>query len=371
MKILFVLEYFYPYLGGAETLFFSIVEWLVSQWHEVKVVTSRFDTDLPAEEKIWEVTIYRVWKSRYDFLYKATSLCTELSKDVDLIHTSTYTACIPAKIAGMRNKKKVVITIHEIFGDIWYDFKWWKWFVYKAYESLLFKLNFHKYICVSNYVKNMARVNFGLKDGKAITIHNGIDYTKFQEENIDYNKSEEIKDKYNLHNQFIWTFLWRPGRTKGLEYYIQAIPAILEHIPNFRALLIVLESENESKIKFIQSLIQKNGIEDKVNILYDIPYANIAHYMNIGDFVIVPSISEWFGYVAVESCALGKPVVVSDVGSLPEVASWFVNYAKPADSESIAHSIINLYNWYYEEIPFKKFEFTETLDKHIMLYKTI
>ncbi len=371
MKILFVLEYFYPYLGWAETLFFSIVEWLVSQWHKVIVVTSRFDNDLPAKEKIGEVTIYRVWKSRYDFLYKATSLCTELSKDVDLIHTSTYTACIPAKIAGMRSKKKVVITIHEIFWNIWYDFKWWKWFIYKLYEGLLFKLNFHKYICVSNYVKNMARVNFGLDDGKAITIHNGIDYTKFQEENVDLEKTEELKDKYNLHGKFIGTFLWRPGRTKGLEYYIQSIPTILKNIPDFRAFLILLESENEGKIRFIQDLIRENEIEDKVNILYDIPYANIAHYMNIGDFIIVPSISEWFGYVAVESCALGKPVIVSDTASLPEVASGFVNYARPADPESIANSIINLYNGYYENIPSKKFRFTETLGKHIQLYTTI
>lgn len=344
---------------------------MINQWHDVSVITSRFDSDLPEEEQVWEVTIYRVGKSRYDFLYKATRLCTELSKDVDLIHTSTYTACIPAKIAGLRNKKKVVITIHEIFGDIWYDFKGWKWIIYKMYEKMLFKLNFHKYICVSNYVKNMARVNFGLEDGKAVTIHNGIDYTKFQEENINLEKSEEIKEKYDMQDCFIGTFLWRPGRTKWLEYYIQAMPAILEEVPDFKALLILLESENEQKIKFIHQLINDLWLKDRVNILYDIPYANIAHYMNVWDFIIVPSISEGFGYVAVESCALWKPVIVSDVGSLPEVASGFVNYAKPADPESIAKCIINLYNWDYEDIPSKKFEFSQTLDKHIQLYETI
>ena len=39
MKILFVLENFYPNIGGVETLFKSLTEQLVREGHEVMVIT--------------------------------------------------------------------------------------------------------------------------------------------------------------------------------------------------------------------------------------------------------------------------------------------------------------------------------------------
>ena len=39
------------------------------------------------------------------------------------------------------------------------------------------------------------------------------------------------------------------------------------------------------------------------------------------DCVVVPSLAEGFGFSTIEAAAMGKPVIASDAGSLPEVVS--------------------------------------------------
>ena len=71
MKLLFVLEYYYPNIGGVEKLFKSLAEELVVHGHEVTVVTTRFDKKLAARETINGVNIVRLnlrnrFASRYE-----------------------------------------------------------------------------------------------------------------------------------------------------------------------------------------------------------------------------------------------------------------------------------------------------------------
>ena len=57
MKILFILELYYPNIGGIEKLFKSLAETLAGQGHEVTVITTRFRKDLPLRESLNGVKI--------------------------------------------------------------------------------------------------------------------------------------------------------------------------------------------------------------------------------------------------------------------------------------------------------------------------
>ena len=41
MKILYILDYFYPYVGGVPTVFLNLAREMVTKGHEVTVLTSR------------------------------------------------------------------------------------------------------------------------------------------------------------------------------------------------------------------------------------------------------------------------------------------------------------------------------------------
>jgi glycosyltransferase involved in cell wall biosynthesis len=161
MNILFVLDLFKPHIGGVEVLFDNLIEGLLKQGHKVKVLTSRYTPELPTYEKISDTyEIYRVGHSRYDFMTFCLFQGKTLAKRADLIHTTTYNAAIPASILGKLTKKKVVLTVHEIFGQLRYRFMGWKGFFFKFFESLIFKFSFDAFICVSNYTKNSLRIHF-------------------------------------------------------------------------------------------------------------------------------------------------------------------------------------------------------------------
>ena len=93
MNILFVVENYYPHIGGVETLFKGLTEGLAALGHQITVVTHRMK-DTKKSETINGVKIYRVscFQSRYLFTVLCLPKVLVLSKKADIIHTSTYTA---------------------------------------------------------------------------------------------------------------------------------------------------------------------------------------------------------------------------------------------------------------------------------------
>jgi hypothetical protein len=55
-------------------------------------------------------------------LYKGIKIL-RTHRDISLIHTSTYGGAIPASILGKLFHKRVILTVHEIFGKLWKHYK--------------------------------------------------------------------------------------------------------------------------------------------------------------------------------------------------------------------------------------------------------
>lgn len=371
MKILFILELFQPHIWWVEILFDNLIKWLISKWNSVTVLTSKFKKDLPSYEKISDkLEIYRVWHNRYDFMFYCISKWIKLAKKCDIIHTTTYNAAIPASIISKITNKKIVITVHEIFGKLRYRFLWWKWFFFKLYESLIFKFNFDKFICVSNYTKNSLRIYCWLEDNKLITVYNWLDYDNRNLDNFKQEDIEKIIKKYNLKDNYIWLFFWRSWISKWLKYFIQAIPDIIKKIPKFKAILIVSESSN-NKADYERKLINKLNIKNNIIRVPWVKYKELWNYILASDFVIVPSLVEWFGFSAAETCTLNKNLIVSNIASLPEVVSGKINFVEPANSEDISNKVVNFYNNKYQIIQKKEFLWSSNVNQTLDIYKEI
>ena len=68
---------------------------------------------------------------------------------------------------------------------------------------------------------------------------------------------------------------------------------------------------------------------------------DVAKIMRSVDCIVVPSVSEGFGFVAVEAQACGIPVVASDAGSLPEVVKGGI-LVPPRDPIAIANAVLKI-----------------------------
>lgn len=371
MKVLFILDLYKPHIWWVENLFENIINNFVQRWIKVVVLTSRYSKNLKKYEKINEnLEIYRKWHNRYDFMFFSIFLWLKLAKNCDIIHTTTYNSAIPANIIWFLSRKKVVLTIHEIFWKLWYEFMWIKWFFFKFFEDCIFKLYFEKYICVSNYTKNNLRITYWISDSKLITIYNWIDYKKRNKDNYRVSEVEEIKKKYNLEKNYCGLYFGRPWISKWLEYYLQVITEIKKEIANFKAILIVPENDKKRTI-YIKNLIKNLQIEDSIVWIPWVSSNKIWNYILAVDFVIVPSLAEWFGFAAAETCALDQNLITTNIASLPEVVSGKINFIEPANPMSIKEAVVNFKNWKYIEIPKKKFLWDDNIEKTLEVYQEV
>ena len=120
MKILFVLEYYYPNIGGVEKLFKNLAENLADKGHDIMIITTRFNKNLAKEETLNKVKIKRLSLSnRFTFSFFSIFSILFYARKYDLIHTTSYNAALPAWITAKLLNKKCIITFHEVWGELW------------------------------------------------------------------------------------------------------------------------------------------------------------------------------------------------------------------------------------------------------------
>ena len=368
MKILFILDLYKPHVWWVEILFENIANRMVEKGHQVKILTSRYDKKLPKHEKLenW-IEIYRVWWSRYSFMFACLKKWNKLAKWADVIHWTTYNSAIPASIIWKISKKKVILTCHEIFGQLRYRFMWRKWFFFKTFEAFLFKFHYDKIICVSNYTKNSLRIHFWIKDDRLMTIYNWVDYERWNRKNFPESEIKAIREKYNLQKNYVWIFFGRPWISKWLIYFVKAIPEIIKSVPNFKALLNVSDSVN-NKADDVRKFIKENNLEDYIVRLWWVKYKELWNYILSADVAVVPSLVEWFGFAAAETCAIQQQLICSNAAALTEVVSWKINFAEPWNPHAIAEAMINFYNWKYQDITRKEFLWEDNINQTLDCY---
>jgi glycosyltransferase involved in cell wall biosynthesis len=368
MNILFVVEYYYPHVGGMETLFKNLCEGLAKHNHKVSVVTSQlFGTE--KQEQLNGVRIFRVVtpdkNGRYWFTLLAIPTVLKLAREADIIHTTTYNGAFSAWLASKIYRKPCVITVLEILGELWQEFQGMNKFVAKSHrflEWVIIKLGFDRYVGISDYTSKRIQ-EYGKQ---AVTVYLGIDYQIFKP---DYYGREDIRKLYGFDGKFIYMFYGRPGLSKGVEYLINAVRLVRDKIPNSLCYLI-LGDEPADRRKMIYDMIDLLDIKDSVILSASVPYNVLPHQIAASDCVVIPSLSEGFGFSAAEACAMGKPVVASNVASLPEVVSGKFVLVEPRNPKAIARGIIQVYEGKFHESKSKKFTWDDCIDGYEKIYVT-
>lgn len=106
----------------------------------------------------------------------------------------------------------------------------------------------------------------------------------------------------------------------GTEYLIDAFLILKEKFPNLPLKLLIVGGVNDEQ--YYQTLLNKvNKSNWKKDITFTgkVEYSKIVEYYNSLDVFITLSNEESFGVSVIEAQACGIPVVVTNVGGLPEV----------------------------------------------------
>ncbi len=364
--ILFVLDYFSPHKWGAETVFDNITKRLVAQWYRITVLTSHFDKKLKKYEKQHKIDIYRSGKNRIAFLWKWFWTGRKIIKNfqqqweaIDLIHTSTYWWALPAWALGKLFHKKTLLTVHEVFGKLRYVYKWkFRGFLFLCFEKLIFSVHYNYYHSVSRYTMNALRLMYGISDAKIRTIYNWIDTDFWDIDKVDKKNIAQLRDKYQRNKDFVVLYYGHSGKSKWLDFLIQALPEIINNHNDLHLVFNLIPAERDQICKTeIQKQVGKleKHKQSKVHVFSWMPLKELRDLVASCNVVIAPSLAEGFGSVHTEATAMWKTLITTDIWPLPEVLSGKVIFIRPQDSQAIVKAIDTARNWNITKIPEKHF----------------
>jgi len=139
--------------------------------------------------------------------------------------------------------------------------------------------------------------------------------------------------------------LGRLDPQKGQEEFIRAIPMLLEHHPDVHFVIAGDETQGQFGFKKkLQDLSAELGVSDKIQFL---PFTNaVPEFMSAIDLFILPSHTETFGFVLVEALAMGKAIVATRSGGVPEIITDGATglLVPPRDVSALAGAIMRVLN---------------------------
>ncbi len=362
MNILFILENYHPKIGGVETLFKNLVESLATQGHKCIVLTTRSNKNTPSISKDGNITIHRIsTPSRYFFTIAALSKSIKLAKNCDLIHTTSYNAAIPAWIAAKINKKKIYITFHEVWENLWFKLPFqslFSKFGHYLFEQLILSLPFDRYIAPSKSTATALENNHIPKE-KIHHIYPGINYSEFF----------PFSNKTSANKIFIYTYYGRLGISKGLELILPAFKKINQENPNTK-LQLIIPNKPKKIYKWILKYIKKNKLTNNIFIQNSLPFEALKQEIQNSNCILIPSYSEGFCYGAVETTSLGTPIISSDQAALKETVTGKAIKMKSQSITGLTQAMQSAYQDKWETIPKKEFTLTKSIDEHLKRYQT-
>lgn len=192
-------------------------------------------------------------------------------------------------------------------------------------------------IAISKAVADGLRDREKVPEGKIRVVYNGTDFERF---NPDVSP-DAVRGRYNLGGRVVigTVAAMNYPRGKGQEYLIEAAQIVKKRFPDVRYLIV---GEGEIRAS-LEALARKLRVEDKV--IFTGYCEDVENYIAAMDlFCFLSWDTEGFGQVMVEAQAMGKPVVGTNIGGIPETfRDGATGILIPArNSEYLAQVIVTL-----------------------------
>ncbi|MBD2757949.1 D-inositol-3-phosphate glycosyltransferase [Yimella sp. cx-573] len=144
-------------------------------------------------------------------------------------------------------------------------------------------------------------------------------------------------------------FVGRIQPLKAPDLLVRAVAAMLQDHPERRDRTVVAilggpSGSGMDKPWALQAMARELGVADVVQFVPPQTRPQLARWFAAADLTVVPSHSESFGLVAIESMACGTPVVASNVGGLPTAvgnSGVLVDSRDPRDWASVLVELLD------------------------------
>lgn len=189
-------------------------------------------------------------------------------------------------------------------------------------------------ICCSNYMASQVSTIFSLPRNKIDIIPNGVNVNTFATR-----PSRHLRQEFANDDEKLVLYVGRLVYEKGVSVLIDSVKRVLQRV-NAK---FVIVGDGYMKDRLIDQA-RRLGITHKICFTGFLDDQTVKGLYKVADVVVVPSLYEPFGIVALEAMASKTPVVASGVGGLLEIIEHDTTGVSvyPDDPESLAWGILRI-----------------------------
>ena len=315
MKIAIFTDTYPPFINGVSTSAYNLVKTLKEHGHDVIVVTPRSDDGklelIDGVIRVPGLELKKMYGYRITTFYSRKILKMLKDFGTEIIHNQTDIGVGQfARIASRQLHVPQVYTYHTAYEDYTY-------YVVHGLMDRIGKKAMRGYAktvaknCTEFITPSIKTKEYMRSVGSDIYINvvpTGIDFSLFDEKNIDKEKQKEFKKQHGIgENTKVFLLLGRVAKEKSMDYSIRGFAMFINKHPEVDAKLIVVgdgPQRNE-----LEQLTHELGINKYVDFIGKVPASEVPFYYHLADIYTSASITETQGLTFMEAMASGTIVL--------------------------------------------------------------
>lgn len=281
--------------------------------------------DLPHQKNWWQ---YKILKGRKFWIISKLSPELMTGKKFDLFFS-------PSHYLPIFTPLPKVFTAHDLgYLEFSQQFNKKDFFQLKYWTANSIR-SATKIIAVSEATKQDILKHYNVDSNKINVVHHGYDKKRFDSKR-QISDAKETMAVYNISGEYI-LYLGTLKPSKNLTSLVKAYDRLPDDLKGHYSL--VISGVKGWMFDEIFRAVEKLGLEDRVNFTGYIKEEHKEALYKQAKLLVQPSYWEGFGMQVLDAMAMGTPVVISDVASLPEVGGNAAIYIDPYDTDSITSGI--------------------------------
>jgi phosphatidylinositol alpha-1,6-mannosyltransferase len=341
-KVLFITNDFGPRAGGIETFIIGLIE---RRAFATTIVYTSAQENSQEYDANWERKFgVKVVRDSSKILLPTPKVARRISKLVktENIRTVAFGAAAPLGLLADSMKRAGVVRIvslthgHEVWWARVFPFNLLLRRIGKGIDSLTY-LGEYTHQMISRALDQRAKLAM-------VKMAPGIDTEHFRPQN-----SEDLRKSLKLAEKKVIVCVARLVHRKGQDRLIEAMPEILNSIPNAHLLIVGEGPHRAQLVKRVNQL----EIKDNVTFVGRIGYEQLPEYLCVGDLFAMPSRSRFWGLEVeglgisyLEASACGLPVIAGASGGAPDAVDEGKSgvVVSGIDNDAIAKAVIKFLN---------------------------
>ena len=243
------------------------------------------------------------------------------AENIDLIHAHSPSLWgLAALLARAKLRRKVVYEIRAFWEDAAVDAGKIRegGFSYKlrrALETAVVRRADKVVVICQGLRKDL--ISRGIPEEKIVVVPNGVDTENF----APIKKNVDLIEQYGLEGKIVFGFVGSMFNFEGLELLVEAVAGLEKKTKGKIRVLLVGEGESYGRIK---AMIWDEKLSETILLIGKVPHEQVKEFYSIIDVFVYPRIRRRITELVtplkpLEAMAMGKAVIMSDVGGLVEL----------------------------------------------------